>query len=67
MSKASTLTIRIPTDLKHRIALVADEQGGLNQPTCDVYVCKRNREFRSRSKDFSILERLLERRHLVRF
>lgn len=32
MPKASVLTIRMPTDLKHRIALVADEQGvSINQ------------------------------------
>ncbi len=32
MSKASVLTIRVPSDLKHRIALVAAEQGvSINQ------------------------------------
>ena len=32
MSKASVLTIRVPTDLKHRIASVAEEQGvSINQ------------------------------------
>ena len=32
MPKASVLTIRIPADLKHRIALVAEEQGvSINQ------------------------------------
>jgi hypothetical protein len=32
MSKASVLTIRVPADLKHRIALVAKEQGvSINQ------------------------------------
>ena len=32
MSKASVLTIRVPADLKHRIALVAEEQGvSINQ------------------------------------
>lgn len=32
MSKVSVLTIRIPADLKHRIALVAEEQGvSINQ------------------------------------
>jgi len=32
MSKASVLTIRVPTDLKHRIELVAEEQGvSINQ------------------------------------
>ena len=32
MSKASVLTIRVPSDLKHRIAQVAEEQGvSINQ------------------------------------
>ena len=32
MSKTSVLTIRVPADLKHRIALAAEEQGvSLNQ------------------------------------
>lgn len=32
MAKASVLTIRVPADLKHRIALVAEEQGvSINQ------------------------------------
>ncbi len=32
MPKASVLTIRVPADLKHRIALVAEEQGvSINQ------------------------------------
>lgn len=32
MSKASVLTIRVPADLKHRIALVAEQQGvSINQ------------------------------------
>ena len=32
MAKASVLTIRIPADLKHRIDLLADEQGvSINQ------------------------------------
>lgn len=32
MSKASVLTIRVPSDLKHRIELVAEEQGvSINQ------------------------------------
>lgn len=32
MAKASVLTIRIPADLKHRIALLAEEQGvSINQ------------------------------------
>lgn len=32
MSKASVLTIRVPADLKHRIALIAEEQGvSINQ------------------------------------
>ncbi|MBN1351474.1 toxin-antitoxin system HicB family antitoxin [candidate division KSB1 bacterium] len=32
MSRASVLTIRIPSDLKHRIELVAEEQGvSINQ------------------------------------
>lgn len=32
MSKTSVLTIRVPSDLKHRIAKVADEQGvSINQ------------------------------------
>ena len=32
MPKANVLTIRVPTDLKHRIALVAEEQGvSINQ------------------------------------
>ena len=32
MSKASILTIRVPSDLKHRIAQVAEEQGvSINQ------------------------------------
>lgn len=32
MSKSSVLTIRVPADLKHRIALVAEQQGvSINQ------------------------------------
>ena len=32
MSKANVLTIRVPSDLKHRIASVAEEQGvSINQ------------------------------------
>lgn len=32
MAKASVLTIRVPAELKHRIALVAEEQGiSINQ------------------------------------
>ena len=32
MAKASVLTIRIPVELKHRISLVAEEQGvSINQ------------------------------------
>jgi len=32
MSKASVLTIRVPADLKHRIALIAEQQGvSINQ------------------------------------
>ena len=32
MPKPSVLTIRVPSDLKHRIALVAEEQGiSINQ------------------------------------
>ena len=32
MPKANVLTIRVPSDLKHRIALVAEEQGvSINQ------------------------------------
>jgi hypothetical protein len=32
MSKASVLTIRVPSDLKHRIAQIAEEQGvSINQ------------------------------------
>ncbi len=32
MSKASVLTIRVPADLKHRLALIAEQQGvSINQ------------------------------------
>jgi len=38
MSEASVLTVQVPADLKHRIALVAEEQGvSVNQPAMYVF------------------------------
>ena len=39
MPKASVLTIRIPSDLKHRIAQIAEEQGvSINQLAMYIFV-----------------------------
>ena len=41
MAKASVLTIRIPVELKHRISLVAEEQGvSINQLAMYIFAKK---------------------------
>ena len=63
MPKASVLTIRVPADLKHRIALVAKEQGvSINQLAMYMFTKEvEDLEAKFRMPDHSDIENLLWR------